>query len=430
METNTQSFNNKRKFLVVLPVLVLPFITFAFWALGGGRNETMDQTSSSKSGFNLALPDANLNDEAIDKLGFYDKAAADSMKLEDQIQSDPYFKNSTALTDTFPDHAMEYVLPHHDTSNLALKYTDPNEERVYNKINQLNEVMNSNKSSSELPSSSKTFYEKSLTASGVDKQSIDRLDQMMQNMNQDNAEDDPEMKQVDKVLEKILDIQHPERITEKIKQNSLEHKREVYPVVTNNNAANNYFFSNRLISASADSNKQNDFVNTKFYSVEDKNNQNDILQNTIGAVIQETQSLVSGSTIKLRLLNNIYINGMLIPKNNFIYGVSTLEADRLNIRVSAIRFKNFLLPVELSVYDMDGLKGIYIPGSITKDVANQASENALQNLGSNSLNTSITEQAISAGIDAGKHLISKKYRLIKVTVKAGYKVLLKNSDEQ
>lgn len=39
METKAHSpqFRQQRKFYMVLPLLVLPFITFMFWALGGGK---------------------------------------------------------------------------------------------------------------------------------------------------------------------------------------------------------------------------------------------------------------------------------------------------------------------------------------------------------------------------------------------------------
>jgi hypothetical protein len=38
-------------------------------------------------------------------------------------------------------------------------------------------------------------------------------------------------------------------------------------------------------------------------------------------------------------------------------------------------------------------------------------------------------QAASAGIDAAKGLIRKKAKLVKVTVKAGYRVLLKDEKQ-
>lgn len=89
-----------------------------------------------------------------------------------------------------------------------------------------------------------------------------------------------------------------------------------------------------------------------------------------------------------------------------------------------------MYPVELSVLDMDGMDGIYIPGAITRDVARQLADHAIQNLGLTNLNPSIGVQAASAGIEAAKTLFNKKVKLIKVTVKAGYHVLLRDEKQK
>ena len=70
----------QRKMLLVLPLLVIPFLTMAFWALGGGSIKA--ETSITAKGLNLNLPDANLKDDKVmDKLSFYDKADKDSLKM-------------------------------------------------------------------------------------------------------------------------------------------------------------------------------------------------------------------------------------------------------------------------------------------------------------------------------------------------------------
>src|SRR5690606_14150569 len=108
----------------------------------------------------------------------------------------------------------------------------------------------------------------------------------------------------------------------------------------------------------------------------------------------------------------------------FLYGVCALNGERLTISINSIHHANQILPVSLSVFDLDGLEGIYIPGAIARDVAKQSSNQAVQGLQLGSLNPSLEMQAASAGIETAQNLIAKKTRLIKVTVKAGYRVLL------
>ncbi|MBA2563227.1 MAG: conjugative transposon protein TraM, partial [Chitinophagaceae bacterium] len=107
-----------------------------------------------------------------------------------------------------------------------------------------------------------------------------------------------------------------------------------------------------------------------------------------------------------------------------------LNGERLAIKINSIRYRNSLFPVELSVFDLDGLDGIYIPGAITRDVAKQSADRAAQQIDLTTINPSISAQAASAGIEAAKTLFSKKVKLVKVTVKAGYQVLLRDEKQK
>lgn len=165
-----------------------------------------------------------------------------------------------------------------------------------------------------------------------------------------------------------------------------------------------------------------------FYGLDHEVDQQAVNENAIEAVIHDTQKLLAGSAVRLRLLNDIAINGRPVPKNQFAYGTCSINGERLTIEITSIRTGNSLLPVSLSVYDLDGLEGIHIPGAITRDAAKEASGNALQNIQLMSLDPSIGAQAASAGIEAAKGLFSKKAKMVKVTVKAGYRVLLKDTN--
>jgi len=50
-----------------------------------------------------------------------------------------------------------------------------------------------------------------------------------------------------------------------------------------------------------------------------------------------------------------------------------------------MHYHNSLFPVQLSVYDIDGMDGIYIPGAITRDVAKQYTDRAIQGIGQTTL---------------------------------------------
>ncbi|NNU33681.1 conjugative transposon protein TraM [Mucilaginibacter sp. S1162] len=134
--------------------------------------------------------------------------------------------------------------------------------------------------------------------------------------------------------------------------------------------------------------------------------------------------------IKLRLLDGVYINGKLIPKGSFVYGTCALNNERLEIKIASIRYLNNILPVSLSVYDLDGMEGLYVPGSIGRDAAKNGVGDAVQSMQLLSMDQSVGAQAASAGVEAAKGLFNHKVKQIKVKVKAGYQVLLKDSNDR
>jgi len=439
MKTKTLSAQllRKRKLLIVLPLLVLPFATLLFWALGGGKaNDVQAQKQNSKQGLNMELPDANLKDDkSLDKLSYYEKAATDSAKLEELMKNDPYYlqRASAERTNIFTNDSIPSPIRYqpnrsYTSTNLNTSpysghnYNDPNEAKVYNKLNELNAAMNQ---ASVQPSIKHGSYSNTrrTASSSMNSSDIDRLEQMMRMSNQGDGNEDPEMMQLNGMMEKILDIQHPERVKEKIRQTSEAHKGQVFAVNMNaNKDLNSLLINNRSVAKSR-------FITNRFYSLDEDVNADTVVGDAIRAMVHQSQTLVDGSVVKLRLLDDVFINGNLIPKDNFVYGIASLNGERLVIKINSIRYKSFLYPVELSVFDMDGLDGIYIPGAITRDVAKQSADRAVQGIGFTTLDPSLKVQAAGAGIEAAKTLFSKKAKLIKVMVKAGYQILLRDEKQ-
>jgi conjugative transposon TraM protein len=417
----SQAFLRKRKMMLVLPLLVIPFLTMAFWALGGGQ-EKEQTTTVKQQGLNLNLPDAKMKDENLtDKLSFYDKADKDSAKLEEWMRTDPYYKQNED-TSFLPVNELEVL-----TQNSASKYnqrlnsspyeaTSNNpEQKLMQKLALLQKEINKQPEAIVNENPDATNYKQDEEFSGE----VDRLENMLFTMNKTNT-GDPEIEQLNGTLEKILDIQHPQRIREKLKEKSLQHKRVAYAVTTQPGLANVSLM---------DTNKSKTNTVNKFYGL-DKDNSIAEEGLAIEAVVHSNQTLVNGSVIKLRLSTDIFINGVLIPKGNPINGTASLNNERLEVEITSLRYKNILFPVKLELYDIDGLPGIYIPGSISRDVAKNSADNSLQLMELTTLDPSLKAQAAAAGINTVKNLMSRKVKQVKVMVKEGYKVLLKDKNTE
>lgn len=425
MEQKTKSLKmlRQRKLLVVLPLLVLPFVTVMFWVLGGGKMEIANAQTVEKKGINIKLPDANLKEGLpLDKMNYYDQATLDSVKLDELIRKDPNYLSQSFQIDSTEDSS-DVAFRQRGTGLNTSVYRNPNEEKVHQKLEALQKAINV----SVAPSVQNRDYIKYIKSdeTAMHSNDVERLEQMMQSMNGQSGDQDPELQQLSGMLENILDIQHPNRVQEKLRKASEQQRGQVFAITTKTNEDN---ISSLQSTPTNFTTLDVQSGHNGFYSLDEPASPN-YTQNAVEAVIHETQTIVNGSTVKLRLANDIFINGIKIPKNNFLFGVASLKGERLAITINSLRYNNSLFPIDLSVYDMDGLNGIYIPGAINRDVAKASADRSMQTLGVASLDDSWGAQAAGAGIEAAKSLLSKKVKLVKVVVKAGYMVLLRDEKQ-
>lgn len=412
----------QRKFAMVLPALILPFMTLMFWALGGGQLDEANAQTKEQTGINLNLPNAHLKeDKDLNKMDYYNQAQLDSMKYKELVKNDPNYQH---LAYGEPEERIDEEISWKERGmNTSLydgsSFNDPNEEKIYQKLAQLDQELNRPQEPEYFPYATPK-YENPQNPASLNSSDVDRLEQMMQMMGEPEGEDE-EMQQLSGMLDKILDIQHPERIRNELRSTSEQQRGQVFAVGSVASTPPVSMLASNLTEVGS---------SNGFYSLSNQIPNDEEMQNAIAAVIHETQTLVNGSTVKLRLVNDVFINGVLIPKDHFIFGTAALNGERLVIKVNSIRQEQSLFPVALSVYDMDGLNGIYIPGAIARNVAKQSADQSMQSIGLSSLDPSWSAQAASAGVEAAKTLFSKKVRLTKVTVKAGYQVLLKDEKQK
>jgi len=393
-----------KKFLLLLPVPVLPCSALLLWALGIVGDVSTTGTAIRGGGLNLSLPTAAaFKDSAWNKLAYYEQADRDSARLRSQLKNDPFYQHPGA-----------------DTGDVPMQFSyaarqDSNEQRVYRKLAALQRELD--KAPEEAPSAEKRSDPR------IDPPGSQELAQLQAIMGKGTEQKapDPELDQLNGMLEKIMDIQHPERAESKLKAASLEHKGQVFSV-----GARVEHKISLLGMAVPDSVAIAD--EQRFYGLEEAPAETPVA-GAIPAVIPEGQVLVNGATVQLRLTEELYIGGVRIPKDQLVYGMGTLKGERLTVTVSDIRKGNYVLPVNLSVYNLDGIEGIYVPGAITRDVAKQSAAQSVQQMSMlGGLDPSIGSQAASAGLQAAQSLLNKKSKLVRVTVRAGYGVLLRDNN--
>ena len=152
-------------------------------------------------------------------------------------------------------------------------------------------------------------------------------------------------------------------------------------------------------------------------------------RNTIAAVIAGDQSVTNGQSVKLRTTEPMWIGNRLIPRQTTLTGLARLQDERLEIEITSVETGGSIYEVELEVYDSDGQEGINIPNSMESDALHEIGANMGSTMGS-SINIS-TNTGAQIASDVGRGLINgvsqyltKKMRTVKVHLKAGYRVML------
>lgn len=152
-------------------------------------------------------------------------------------------------------------------------------------------------------------------------------------------------------------------------------------------------------------------------------------KNTIRACIHNDQTIMDGQTVKLRLLEPLQAGNLVIPQNTLVSGTGKIQGERLDIVVSSIEYRGNLLPVELAVYDSDGIKGLSVPSSLEQEAAKEALANIGGGLGTSisfaqSAGQQIAMDLTRGVMQGGSQYLAKKFRTVKVHLKAGYELML------
>lgn len=348
----------KRKLLLFLPLLVLPLLTFVLWLSGRGSKAQL----ITNQGINTVLPGADLGrEQPKDKLGIYEQHRQEAAKTNtDGAFAELGFDTTSRTRANQPGNT--YPATHSAEANEGL---------IRKRLALIKQEI-----AKPEPAAPTT-----LSALGISKKSqdLDRMEKLSRSHAAQTGED-PEMKQLNGMLEKIMDIQHPERVSSESKQ---QPKTEL-----------------------------------------------DSLYKAFRAVVSGDQKVSEGSQIKLCLQDTLYIDKQVIPKGQFLFGICQLINQRLLLNIKTIRLGSSILPVDLSVYDLDAMPGINVPEAIMGEALRSGSDNALQRLPLMGLDQSVPTQLAGAGVEAAKGLFSKKVKRVKVRLKADYPVLLRNNQPE
>ena len=156
--------------------------------------------------------------------------------------------------------------------------------------------------------------------------------------------------------------------------------------------------------------------------------------NLIQAIIDEEVKATDGSRLRLRLLDDVVINESIIKKGTYLYAqMSGFSSQRAKGSIKSILLDDKIIKVNLSIYDMDGLEGLYIPKSNFREAAKDVGTSALSNtsmltngMGYENSLSQWRNMALMNATQRASSALSRNVRRNSATVKYGTHVYLIN----
>ncbi|WP_320113224.1 conjugative transposon protein TraM [Draconibacterium orientale] len=376
----------KNKALFILPLVLLPFVILIFWVLGGGgaQGEKEKLAQSPNRGINYDLPDADNSIEIYDKMEAYQKddqqvAEVSEVNIQDTSQNEEVSLQDSMVQDNtlLDENADQEKILAHIRNKEKLVQQELQGEPVVHKMKTT--TPSQFQSNPVEPIAKKQVKTKKVVTPTTPTTGIEELDEIIDKnvlLSRKNDSLNFYLQQAQGRLQQIEAIQNRSFTLEKKRSSGFNREEKT----------------------------EHDLIKAEIY---------------------ETATVLNGNRVKLRLLEDTRINGQQIPQNSFIYGVCKIKNERLLIDITQLPVENSFVPVKLTIYDLDGLEGLYVPDNAARKVYQEvgASTNTSSLMGVT--NNPLTYTGIRTADRAAQTML-KRVRLKKVTVKKNTLVYIIN----
>ena len=169
-----------------------------------------------------------------------------------------------------------------------------------------------------------------------------------------------------------------------------------------------------------------------FHTVSENDPQPDLIK----AIVDEDLKAVDGSRVRLRLLDDVEIGSLYMPKGSYIYAtVGGFSSQRVKGTVKSILLHDDIVKVNLSLYDTDGLEGLYVPQSSFRETARDMASGAVgstMSINQGGYNNSLSQwdmQAVQNAYQRTTSAVGKVIRKNSAHLKYGTFVYLVNGNQ-
>lgn len=379
-----KQYLKRNKALFFLPLGMLPFVVLIFYVLGGGdgaKENTSRQAEMANMGANYELPEAEKSIEIYDKMEAYQNDGALREKQRQVTREDTLQFFSPALADSSKPQLSLRTKPKTSEELLA---------HIYRKQEQTKQELNGEQKQNTL-----------VVKTDRNKKSGPVRPVLKRQLKQEPT------KTINTGIEEL----------DRIVDQNISLSRE-------NDSLNVYLEQVRARLQALDE-KLNNAAKLEKKHQSAFNREEEPEHSLFKAEIYETATVLDGNRVKLRLLEDAFINGKRIFENTFLYGVCKIKNERLHIEITQVPLENDFVPVKLRICDLDGMEGLYVPDNAARKVYREvgASANTSSMMGVS--NNPLAYAGIQA-TDRATQTLLKSVRLKKIRVKRNTLVYIIN----
>jgi conjugative transposon TraM protein len=139
--------------------------------------------------------------------------------------------------------------------------------------------------------------------------------------------------------------------------------------------------------------------------------------------------------LRIRLLDDILIGNAIVGRGTYLYAlISGYEAQRVKLTISSVMIDDRIFPIKLSIYDVDGMEGLYVPASAFREFSKELGGNTTggMNLTMQPNSDELSQLYMSAlqrMFTSTSQAVSKSIKKNKANIKYGTSVYLIDTNE-
>jgi conjugative transposon TraM protein len=392
----TEEKKKKVKSLTVLAVILIAFVSVIGWVLFSDNGDKTTETND----INTEIPTATPEELPASKIDEYE-VAYDPFLLDEET----HMVETTDITELEKEREAQRKMEEDEDREMELQFS----QRQLEAISQVEALLNADNNNTNTDNNKK------------DNNSNNEVEATNNNITELNEREQQLREQHAMALElQRQQLERLQQLTTKDVDDNKDRKEErnfsdITPVKN----------ENKKVSVLR---RHNSFYGSNVVTGQERK--------IIKATIYGKQTVTNGQNVRLRLSEPIQVNGRIIPRNTLITGIAAVSTDRLYISVINVSYNDIIYPVQLEVYDIDGMRGLYVPGSleneairdITQEIANSVGNSAEQAQSSYINNQTATERIKSdvyrGAVGGTARYISKKLAEIKINVQDGHNLYL------